>query len=63
MSTLKFISLVTILTIILVSCGSSKHNNCDAYGNKSGDINEADFDIHHSHTNSATKYVTTTSIK
>lgn len=35
----KIISIALLIAIMCnVSCGSKKHTNCDAYGNKSGQI-------------------------
>lgn len=54
--------LILLMSIILTSCKSS-NGHCDAYGNKSADNNELEFDIYKSHNNNMEKYVTTTSIK
>ena len=54
--------LILLMSIILISCKSS-NGHCDAYGNKSANAEELEFDIYNSHNNSMVKYTTTTSIK
>ncbi|MFT6503799.1 MAG: hypothetical protein ACJASQ_003937 [Crocinitomicaceae bacterium] len=39
---LAFAFLGLILTAVVASCGSSKGGHCDAYGNKSGSVENVD---------------------
>lgn len=57
---MKKIILILTLLPITFACKSVKH--CEAYGNKSAQV-EDDLDISSSHTKSMSKYVTTVSIK
>ena len=50
------------MSIILISCKST-NGHCDAYGNKSANTKELEFDIYKAHNSSMEKYTTTTSIK
>lgn len=56
----KFILIVTF-SLLLLACKSTGH--CDAYGNKSAQTEELNFDISSSHTESMSKYTTTSKIK
>lgn len=59
---MKKITLTLIILTLFTSCKSTG-GHCDAYGNKSGNVEELDFDIYSSHNDSMSKYGSTISIK
>lgn len=57
------LTLITLTLITLITSCKSTGGHCDAYGNKSGSVDNMEFDIHSSHQSNLSKYTTTTSIK
>jgi hypothetical protein len=54
--------IILTLTALFTSCKSTG-GHCDAYGNKSANVEELDFDIYSSHNSDMSKYGSTVSIK
>jgi hypothetical protein len=50
---------VVFVVVLLSSCKTASHTNCDAYGSVDG----VDFDIYSSHNSSMQKFVSTSAIK